>query len=126
MLSNLMSLLGFARPPMFSSLSTKSNEQLAQMLLNNFGAFSLDNSDNFDNFDDSSVPEYVSLDSIRSMAKRDWTGDPLIDQNILLAKELLKRPALLRGLDQHGVTGARDGLISWQDLVSVIRGHTHV
>ncbi|WWG67766.1 hypothetical protein VRB21_08905 [Pseudomonas poae] len=59
MVNNLMSLLGFARPPMLTGLSTKSNEQLAQMLLNNFDAFR-----------DPKRPNYVSLDSIRTMAKK--------------------------------------------------------
>ena len=113
MVNNLMSLLGFARPPMLTGLSTKSNEQLAQMLLNNFDAFR-----------DPKRPNYVSLDSIRTMAKKAWTSDPVMNQNILLAREMLKRPALMRGLDQHGATGAQDGLISWQNLAAVSRGDT--
>ncbi|MBP1123866.1 MULTISPECIES: type III secretion effector protein [Pseudomonas] len=114
MVSNLMSLLGFARPPLLAGLSTQNNEQLAQMLFNNFDAFR-----------DPKKPSYVSFDSIRTMAKKAWTSDPVMNQNILLAREMLKRPALMRGLDQDKFTGAQDGLIRLQDLAAVSRGDTY-
>ncbi|WP_338490420.1 type III secretion effector protein [Pseudomonas trivialis] len=114
MVNNLMSLLGFGRPPQLAGVSTKNNEQLAQMLFNNFDAFR-----------DPKKPSYVSLDSIRTMSKKAWTSDPVMNQNILLAREMLKRPALMRGLDQDKFTGAQDGLISLQNLAAVSRGDTY-
>ncbi len=89
--------------------ANKSREQLAQQLL-----------DNFDAFKDRGNAGYVSVNSIREMAKKGWSHDPVMNQNIRLAKELLRRPELVDAIDRHRSTGALDGLINRQKLGMVI------
>lgn len=92
--------------------SHKSNEQLAQQLLGNFHAFR-----------DPKQPGYVSIDSIHAMANKGWSSNPAINENIRLAKELLRRPELLDAIDRHSTTGALDGLIDRQKLGMIIGGN---
>ncbi|UII73404.1 type III secretion effector protein [Pseudomonas sp. HN11] len=94
--------------------SLKNNEQLAQQLL-----------DNFDAFRDPKNPGYVSVDSIHAMANRGWSSDPVMNENIRLAKELLRRPKLIDAADRHSTTGALDGLIDRQKLGMIIRGDNY-
>jgi hypothetical protein len=54
------------------------------------------------------------------MADRPLTGNPQMDANIRLAKELMRRPDLLRALDRNMSTGASDGRLSKDDILSVI------
>jgi len=54
------------------------------------------------------------------MAERPLTGNPQMDANIRLAKELLRRPELVRALDRNMSTGASDGRLSRDDIMSVI------
>ena len=89
--------------------ANKSREQLAQQLL-----------DNFDAFKDRGNAGYVSVNSIREMAKKGWSHDPVMNQNIRLAKELLRRPELVDAIDRHRSTAALDGLINRQKLGMVI------
>jgi hypothetical protein len=44
-----------------------------------------------------------------------------VDANVRLAKELLRRPDLIRALDRNMSTGASDGRLSREDILSVIR-----
>ncbi|WP_181081368.1 MULTISPECIES: type III secretion effector protein [Pseudomonas] len=94
--------------------SLKNNEQLASQL-----------SKNFDAFMDPKKPGYVSIDSIYAMAKRGWSSDPRVNENIRLAKEMLRRPDLLGALDRHSSTGALDGLIDRQNVNRVIHGDNY-
>ena len=80
--------------------SNKSNDDLASMLLNNFDAFK-----------DPKQPGFINTQSISDMASKPLTGNAAQDQNIRLAKELMKRPELVNAIDRHSTTGALDGLI---------------
>ncbi|KAF1030668.1 MAG: hypothetical protein GAK37_01184 [Pseudomonas sp.] len=92
---------------------TKNNEELAQLLL-----------DNFDAFKDPKSPSYITKQGLEAMASRPLTGDPDKDRNIHLAKELLKRPDLVDALDRHSTTGALDGLIDRQKIEMTIKGQS--
>lgn len=81
--------------------ASMNNEQLSQSLLNNFDAF-----------EDRSKPGDISQKSLRDIANSPLTGRSADDQNILLAREVLKRPELNKLLDQDSVTGKQDGLIN--------------
>ncbi len=91
--------------------SLKSREDLAKQLSANFNAFR-----------DPRNPGYVSRDSIQAMAKKGWSPNPAVNENIRLANELLRRPELMSALDRHGSTGALDGLIDRTSLNAVING----
>ncbi|WP_135309544.1 hypothetical protein [Pseudomonas nabeulensis] len=80
--------------------STRSNDDLAKMLL-----------DNFDAFKDPKQPWFVTTQTISDMAGKALTGDAAQDRNILLARELMRRPDLVNAMDRHSTTGALDGLI---------------
>ena len=80
--------------------SNKSNDDLAKMLLNSFDAFK-----------DPKQPGYVTTQGISDLASKPLTGDAAQDQNIRLARELMKRPELVNAMDRHSTTGALDGLI---------------
>lgn len=88
----------------------QSNEQLAQALLDNYEAFK-------GRWSSGSV----TPQSLQKMADRPLTGDPSIDANIQLAKELLRRPALMQALDRNDRSGALDGRLSKNDIRSVVR-----
>jgi hypothetical protein len=89
--------------------SKQSNQQLAQALLTNYGAFK-----------GGQYSRKVTLESLKQMADRPLTGNPQMDANIRLAKELMRRPDLLRALDRNMSTGASDGRLSKDDILSVI------
>ena len=89
--------------------SKQSNQQLAQGLLTNYGAFK-----------GGQYSRKVTLESLKQMADRPLTGNPQTDANIRLAKELLRRPDLIRALDRNMSTGASDGRLSKDDILSVI------
>ena len=103
----------FPTPPggVDTQYSLKNNEQLAQQLLDNFRAFR-----------DPKNPGYVSADSIHEMANKKWTSDPVMNENIRLAREMLRRPELMNAIDRHSSTGALDGLIDRENLRLVING----
>lgn len=90
--------------------SKQSNEQLAQQLLDNYGAFK-----------GSWFSRNVTARSLQRMADLPLTGDPQRDSNIRLAKELLRRPGLLQSLDRNGGTGALDGRLTKHDIASFVR-----
>ena len=90
--------------------SKQSNEQLAQGLLDNYGAFK-----------GRWPSRSVTPQSVQKMANRPLTGNPSLDPNIRLAKELLRRPGLMQALDRNGSTGALDGRLSKDDISSVVR-----
>jgi len=84
--------------------SKQSNQQLAQALLTNYGAFK-----------GGQYSRQVTRESLQKMA------DQLpVDANVRLAKELLRRPDLIRALDRNMSTGASDGRLSKDDILSVI------
>ncbi|WP_172979531.1 type III secretion effector protein [Pseudomonas kitaguniensis] len=91
--------------------ATKNNEELAKQLLQNFNAFR-----------DPKNPRYVSVDSIHAMASKRPSGDAVMNQNIRLAKELLRRPDLVDAIDRDPTTGALDGLIDKQKLSIILEG----
>ncbi|PRA25972.1 hypothetical protein CQZ99_19425 [Pseudomonas poae] len=72
--------------------------------------------DNFHAFKDPKQPGYVTTQTISAMADRRLTGDPAKDRNILLARELMRRPDLVNAMDRHSTTGALDGLIDRQKI----------
>jgi hypothetical protein len=90
--------------------SKQSNEQLAQALLNNYGAFR-----------GGWPSRSVTKQSLEKMANRDLTGNPSTDANIRLANELLRRPGLLQSLDRNGSTGGLDGRLSRDDIRSFVQ-----
>ncbi|WP_411379646.1 type III secretion effector protein [Pseudomonas sp. MPB26] len=94
--------------------SQKNNEQLAQQLLANFAAFK-----------DSNNPGSVSVDSLHAMANRGLSGNAAMDNNIKLARELLRRPELIDAIDRHPTTGALDGLIDRKKLSTIINGDNY-
>ncbi len=89
----------------------KNNEELGKQLLQNFNAFR-----------DPKNPRYVSVDSIHAMASKRPSGDAVMNQNIRLAKELLRRPDLITAIDRDPTTGALDGLIDKQKLSIILEG----
>ncbi|WP_231980923.1 hypothetical protein [Pseudomonas rhodesiae] len=80
---------------------------------------------NFEAFMDPKNPGYVSIDSIQAMAKKGWSLLPRVNDNIRLAKEMLRRPELLSALDRHSSTGALDGLIDRQNVDLVVGGKNY-
>ena len=90
--------------------SKRSHDQLAQQLL-----------DNFQVFKDPRNPGHVTRQSLSNMAARPLTGNSAMDQNIRLAREILKRPELMSALDRDGRTGVLDDRFSWQNINDVIR-----
>lgn len=100
---------GIGRPHPKPDYSLQSNEQLTQALLDNFNAFTGNNQ--------SSV---MTLRDIREMANKSPGNDPVMNNAIRLAKEILSRPDLMQALDRDGQTGAQDKRISKQDLQSAL------
>lgn len=94
--------------------SLKNNEELAAQLRDSFHAFR-----------DPRNPGYISVDSILAMARRGWSPNPAMRENIRLANELLRRPELMAALDRHASTGALDNLIDFQNVIAVIKGENY-
>ncbi|CRM53175.1 hypothetical protein [Pseudomonas sp. 52 E 6] len=90
--------------------SKQSNEQLAQVLLNNYDALK-----------GRWPSREVTRQSLQKMADQPLTGNPYKDPNIRLANEVLRRPGLLQSLDRNGSTGALDGRLSKDDIRSFVR-----
>jgi hypothetical protein len=92
-----------------ATYAQKSNDQLAQSLLENFKAFT-------------GSPHSMSLSSssIRDMAQKSLGWNPAMNQNIRLARELMRRPDLMDALDRNPGTGALDGQIDKQQLGQII------
>lgn len=90
--------------------STKSNEQLGQALLDNFKAFT-----------GSSQSKTMHTSAIAAMARRALGSDPAMNQNIQLAKELMRRPDVLAAFDRNAGTGVKDGWVDKQQLGALIR-----
>lgn len=80
---------------------------------------------NFNAFMDPKNPGYVSINSIQAMAQKGWSPFPSVNENIRLAKEMLRRPELLSALDRHSSSGALDGLIDRQNVNLVINGQNY-
>lgn len=93
------------RPHPKPDYSTQNHEQLTQALLDNFNAFT-----------GSAHGKHMTTRDIRAMANRQPGNDPVMNNNIRLAKELLNRPDLMQALDRNNGTGATDGRFSKQDL----------
>ncbi|MGY2374025.1 type III secretion effector protein [Pseudomonas sp. SDO524_S393] len=86
--------------------STKNNDELTKQLLDNFKAFR-----------DPKNPGFISRDSLEAMAGQSLVGaSPDKQENIKLAREILRRPDLVAAMDRHSSTGAQDGLIDRQNL----------
>ena len=107
---------GIAHPRVFdlaerltSMFAQEQMTRVAQALLSNYGAFR-----------EGHFSRQVTLESLKKMAERPLTGNPQMDANIRLAKELLRRPELVRALDRNMSTGASDGRLSRDDIMSVI------
>lgn len=83
---------------------------MAQSLLNNFNAFKAPWPAN-----------YITPKGLENMAGKSLTGNPSTDQNILLARELQRRPDVMKALDRDGSTGVLDGRLTRQDINSVVR-----
>lgn len=86
--------------------STKSNDDLAKMLLDQFDAFK------------PGSRGYITTQDISNMAGRQLTGDPSQDRPIRLARELMsdRRRELVNAMDRHSTTGALDGIIDQQKI----------
>ncbi|QDG55286.1 hypothetical protein [Pseudomonas sp. NIBRBAC000502773] len=84
---------------------SKSNAELSRMLL-----------DRFDDFKEPHHPGIITKDGLKNMAGKPLTGDYAKDQNILLARELMKRGDLVDDMDRHHITGGLDGLIDRNNL----------
>jgi len=97
---------GFGRPD--PHYSRRSNDQLGELLKDNFNAFRAPGK------------SYVTRESLESMAGKRLTGNEASDQNILLARELLRRPEVMQAFDRSGGTGNLDGRITRQDLDAVL------
>lgn len=91
--------------------SKMSDQQIAQSILNNFDAF-----------EDPAKPGFITQKGLRELANQPLTGRFSDDQNILLAREVLKRPELNKLMDQDSVTGKQDGLIDRKNLEIAAKG----
>lgn len=81
----------------------KSNADLSRMLL--------------DRFDDFKAPNgFITKGGLKDMAGKPLTGDYEKDQNIRLARELMRRGDLVDDMDRHHITGGLDGLIDRNNL----------
>lgn len=58
----------------------------------------------------------VTSQSVANMAARRLTGDERVDSNILLARELVRRPELMQAFDRRGTTGEMDNRLSMADI----------
>ncbi|MGC6373444.1 type III secretion protein [Pseudomonas sp. K2I15] len=96
----------FGRPD--PQYSRRSNDQLAEQLLANFDAFR------------DRGTQHITQRGLENMASRPLTGNLAVDQNIRLAREILRRPDLMQGLDRSGSTGQLDGRFTRQDINAVV------
>jgi hypothetical protein len=85
--------------------SRRSDEQLAQMLLDNFNAFK-----------GPWPSREVTRQSLGEIARQELTGNPRTDANIKLARELQRRPGLMEALDRDRSTGATNNRFSKADI----------
>ncbi|MTD18936.1 hypothetical protein GIR22_07205 [Pseudomonas sp. CCM 7891] len=83
---------------------------MGQQLLGNFNAFK-----------DPNAPQYITTKSLKAMAGRPLTGNAASDQNIRLARELARRPELVKAMDRNSITGGLDGLIDRQKIGMIIQ-----
>lgn len=90
--------------------SKRSHDQLAQQLL-----------DNFKVFNDPKNPSYITPQGLKTKAESPLTGHPHKDQDTRLAREIMKRPDLLKALDRDGRTGGLDAQLTRQNIYDVIR-----
>lgn len=90
--------------------SKRTGEQLAEQLLKNYDAFR-----------GPWPSREVTTQSVHNMAARPLTGNPHIDSNIRLARELVRRPELMQALDRNGRTGELDNRLSRNDIKSYLR-----
>lgn len=90
--------------------SKRSHDQLAQQLL-----------DNFKTFNDPKNPSYITPQGLQAKAERPLTGYSNRDQDTRLAREIMKRPDLLKALDRDGRTGGLDAQLTRQNIYDVIR-----
>lgn len=97
---------GYGRPD--PHYSRRSNDQLGELLKDNFNAFKAPGR------------SHVTKQSLEDMAGKRLTGNEANDQNILLARELLRRPEVMQAFDRSGGTGNLDGRITRQDLDAVL------
>lgn len=97
--------IGRPHPQPRPDYASQSHEQLTQALLDNFKAFT-----------GSHHSSFMTSRDIRAMANRQPGNDPVMNNNIRLAKELLNRPDLMQALDRNDGTGATDGRFSKRDL----------
>lgn len=97
---------GYGRPD--PHYSRRSNDQLGELLKNNFNALKAPGK------------SYITQQSLENMAGWRLTGDKDRDQNILLARELLRRPEVIQAFDRSGGTGNVDGRITLHDLDTVL------
>lgn len=94
-----------SRPHPKPDYSMQNHEQLTQALLDNFKAFT-----------GSHHARFMTTRDIREMASRPLGNDPVMNNNIRLAREILNRPDLMQALDRNNGTGATDNRFSKQDL----------
>lgn len=97
--------IGRPQPQPKPDYSLQSHEQLTQALL-----------DNFKGFTGSNYSKFMTTRDIREMASRSLGHDPVMNNNIRLAREVLNRPDLMQALDRNNGTGATDNRFSKQDL----------
>lgn len=97
--------IGRPQPKPRPDYASQSHEQLTQALLDNFKAFT-----------GSHHAGFMTSRDIRAMANRQPGNDPVMNNNIRLARELLNRPDLMQALDRNNGTGATDNRFSKQDL----------
>ncbi|OLY72682.1 hypothetical protein AU074_08160 [Pseudomonas sp. ATCC PTA-122608] len=64
--------------------------------------------------------QHITQQGLENMASKRLTGNPADDQNILLAREILRRPDLMLGLDRSGSTGQMDDRFTRQDINALV------
>jgi hypothetical protein len=72
--------------------------------------------DNFTAFTGATHGKYMTLGDIKAMANRQPGNDPVMNNTIRLAKELLNRPDLMQALDRNG-----DGKLSQWEIQRISR-----
>lgn len=97
---------GYGRPDPHFSRQTP--DQLGNLLKNKFDAFTVPGQ------------PFITKQSLEEMAGRRLTNDQDRNENILLARELLRRPDVIQAFDRAGRTGDLDGRISRRDLNAVL------
>ncbi|MFP5499608.1 type III secretion protein [Pseudomonas sp. SDT2931_S440] len=97
---------GYGRPDPHFSRQTP--DQLGNLLKNKFDAFTVPGQ------------PFITKQSLEEMAGRRLTNDQDRNENILLARELLRHPDVIQAFDRAGRTGDLDGRISRRDLNAVL------